>query len=107
MHKKYIKIFGEEIVEEQLGALPYPDFRDFVNEYNERKSKESILAKDADLLDQMLLLREYEWQGNKEAALWLKGKRGEGNVQLAKLRSKTAQRLRGNHYARRPVGMVE
>lgn len=82
VHKKYIKIFGEEIVEEQLGTLPYPDFRDFVNEYNERKSRESILAKDADLLDQMLLLREYEWQGNKEAALWLKGKEGRATSSL-------------------------
>lgn len=94
VHKKYVKIFGEEIITEQLGSLPYPDFEDLVRDYNKRESREAILAKDADLLDQMLLLREYEWQGNREAGIWLHGKSGQKeNAQLAGLKSETAKKL--------------
>jgi putative hydrolase of HD superfamily len=71
LHKRYIKIFEDEINKDQLGTLPYDDFEKLVEEYRERKSLESVVAKQADLLDQILLLREYEWQGNKEAHLWL------------------------------------
>jgi putative hydrolase of HD superfamily len=94
VHKKYVKIFDEEIIKDQLGSLPHSDFEDLANEYHTRESKESILAKDADLLDQMFLLREYEWQGNKEAAIWLEGKNGKkGNDQAAHLISESAKRL--------------
>ena len=33
---------------------------------------EAKIAKDADLLDQILILKEYCQQGNQEAARWLK-----------------------------------
>lgn len=94
VHKKYVKIFDNEITRDQLGTLPYPDLEQIVDEYNKRESKESILAKDADLLDQILLLREYDWQGNKEASLWLTGKGGDtGNAQFAKLKTESAKKL--------------
>lgn len=94
IHKKYVKVFDEEIKEEQLDSLPYPDLGNLVAEYDERKSKEAILAKDADLLDQILLLREYEWAGNKEAGIWLYGKgKAKINIQLARLKTKTAKML--------------
>ena len=73
VHKRYVKIFDDMIYEEQLGDLPYADLKELVDEYQKRKSKEAIIAKQADLLDQILILREYEWQGNKEAPLWLYG----------------------------------
>src|SRR3990167_9279189 len=66
VHKRYIKIFEDEINKDQLGTLPYSDLEKLVEEYRERKSIESVVAKHADMLDQILLLREYEWQGNKE-----------------------------------------
>jgi putative hydrolase of HD superfamily len=94
VHKKYIKIFEEEIHDDQLGSLPYPELHEFVSEYGERQSKESILAKDADLLDQILLLREYDWVGNKEANIWLYGKSGQKtNAQIQKLKTETAKKL--------------
>ena len=60
-----------------------------------RNSKESIVAKDADLLDQILLLREYTHQGNKEAEIWLSGKGNENkeNVQFKNLKTESAKRL--------------
>lgn len=103
VHKRYVKTFEEEIDQEQLGTLPYPDLKIFIDEYQERTSKESVLAKDADLLDQILLLREYEWQGNKEATIWLYGK-GDAKVcaQLEKLKTKTAKKFGQAIYNENP-----
>jgi putative hydrolase of HD superfamily len=77
VHKRYITEAEDQINTEQLGSLPFANFLEIGNEYMERKSPESIVAKDADVLDQVLLLREYAWQGNQEAAKWLGGKRTE------------------------------
>jgi putative hydrolase of HD superfamily len=94
VHKKYVKIFEDEITKDQLGSLPFPELEEIANEYHKRENKEAILAKDADLLDQIFLLREYEWQGNKEAAIWLQGKSGKkGNAQDINLRSESAKKL--------------
>ena len=71
IHKRYVKIFEDEIRDEQLGKLPFSDLSEIVNEYDARESKEAIIAKDADMVDQIFLLREYMWQGNKEAQIWL------------------------------------
>ena len=95
IHKRYVKIFEKEIAEEQLGTLPYSDLKNFIDEYEKRESKEAILAKEADTLDQILLLREYQWAGNKEADIWLHGKPGDGktDVQLAKLKTDAGKRI--------------
>lgn len=71
VHKRYIKVFEDEILKDQLGELPDPELYDLASEYNKRESKEAVIAKDADILDQVLLLREYEMRGNKEAVNWL------------------------------------
>jgi putative hydrolase of HD superfamily len=73
VHKKYVKIFEDEIREDQLKTLPFQELFDLSVEYEKRESLESKVAKDADMLDQILLLREYEWQGNREAEKWLRG----------------------------------
>ena len=98
VHKRYVKIFEDEIKEEQLGTLPFDDFKILQDEYDERKTKEAIIAKDADLLDQVLLLREYEWQGNREAKVWLdrkpSNKKDEfGNRQMNNLKTDGARKL--------------
>lgn len=67
------------------------------HEYQERKTTEARLAKDADLLDQILILKEYAWQGNKEAEDWLKGKEQE-----KLMFSKTAKVLAREAYRQRP-----
>jgi putative hydrolase of HD superfamily len=95
IHKKYIKIFEDEILKDQLSDLPFGDLFKFVEEFEERKSKEAIIAKDADLLDQMLLLKEYAHQGNKEAEIWLNGKGigNNSNIQYQNLKTESAQKL--------------
>ncbi len=94
VHKRYVKIFEDEVHNDQFADFPFPDLKELLDEYVKRESKESIVAKNADLLDQVLLLREYEWQGNKEAMIWLHGKgKAKGNAQLNKLTLKRAKQL--------------
>ncbi len=84
VHKRFVKVFEDEIKEGQL--MPLPESEELLKlnqEYQERKTLEAKLAKDADLLDQILLLREYCWQGNQEAARWLKGRRQEQQISSA------------------------
>lgn len=100
VHKRYVKVFDEEVNAEQLGTLPFPDLKELIDEYQERKTPEAIITKNADLLDQILLLREYEWQGNREATVWLRGKSGQrSNAQLKKLTLPRARKLGRAIYA--------
>lgn len=77
--KKYVKVFEDEIRQAQFKELPYTDeFKKLSEEYYKKESLEAKIVKDADLLDEIFLLCEYAWQGNKEAMKWLKiGKREE------------------------------
>ena len=94
IHKKYVKIFEEEISKDQLGDLPFGDLLEIDKEFEERKSREAIIAKDADLLDQMLLLKEYTHQGSHEAEMWLSGKGNEKvNIQYKSLKTDSAKKL--------------
>lgn len=55
------------------------------------------------MLDQVLLLREYEWQGNEEATVWLHGKGADkGNAQLKRLTLESARTLGEAIYTRNP-----
>lgn len=75
VHKKYLKVFEEEIIESQFSFLPKnSEVTKIAKEYCDRQTLEAKVAKDADLIDQLLLLKEYAWQGNLEAKQWLKNK---------------------------------
>lgn len=94
IHKRYVAVAEEEILEEQLGTLPFADFAEVTREYERRESKEAIVAKDADILDQLLLLREYDWQGNREANIWLEGKsRKRPYAYLDRLKTESAREV--------------
>ena len=50
VNKRYVKVYEEEILKEQLKGLTENDsLLEIVQEYEERKSKEAKLVKDADL----------------------------------------------------------
>lgn len=103
VHKRYVKVYDEEITKDQLGTLPFADLFDIATEYEERESIESQLAKDADIIDQILLLREYEWQGSKEARIWLDGKRSDDNARpLDRITTDVARKLGETLYERSP-----
>jgi len=103
VHKRYSKTYDDEILADQLGTLPFTELFDFASEYETRACLEAVVAKDADLLDQVLLLREYEWQGNKEAALWLKGTGGETESRhITAMKTASAKELARQILTRNP-----
>ena len=106
VHKKYVKVFEDEIIKDQVENSPGEnDLRNVINEYHERKTKEALVAKDADLLDQILLLKEYVVMGNKEAEIWLGGKRkGKGNKQFQLLTTKSGIKLATEILKQNPTG---
>ena len=94
IHKKYVKIFDKEVKEEQLdGFVGAKELLKLSEEYDERQTQEAHIAKDADLLDQLLLLREYEWGGSREATDWLKHKKGDKNQQEKLIKTELAKIL--------------
>lgn len=88
IHKRYVKVFEDEILRDQLKGIVEDDslFKT-MQEYDERESVEAKIAKDADNLDQLLLVKEYKMQGNQEAKQWIREEKGE------LLYSKTAKKL--------------
>ena len=99
VHKRYIKVYEEEITKDQLGNMPFTDLFDFASEYEKRESKEALVAKDADIIDQILLLREYEWQGSVEAKKWLE----RGDIRhLDQIKTKSGKELGATLYKRDP-----
>lgn len=102
INKRYVKVYEEEIREQQLQSLPASEeLLDVVKEYSDRKSLEAHLAKDADILDQILLLKEYAHMGNKEAKGWL-GKKIEDNAQFKNLFSPNSRKLAKEIYSQKP-----
>lgn len=47
-------------------------FSELYREYKDRKTKEAVLAKEADHLELLLTLREIQENGNKQATSWMK-----------------------------------
>jgi len=103
IHKKYVKVFEEEIRENQLKEIPLTEELSVLSyEYQKRETKESKIVKDADLLDQALLLREYEWQGNKEAFEWIKKMKKDDSDYKKMLYTKTAKKLIDEIFKQNP-----
>lgn len=94
IHKKYVKVFEEEIIKDQIEGMPAEsELKEFISEYNKRETKEAKIAKDADLLDQILLLKEYVLAGNNEAVSWLKNDGNKKNRHFELLWSDSAKEL--------------
>lgn len=94
VHKKYVKVFEDEIIKDQIAELPgESQLKNILSEYHERESKEAKIAKDADLIDQILLLKEYIMTGNNEAVSWLKNDGNKKNKHFELLYSKSAKNL--------------
>lgn len=105
IHKRYVAVDEDKIIKEQACSLPDPILGEVAQEYRLRQSRESIVAKDADILDQILLLREYFWQGNKEAEEWLEGKRSKQPYNYTKyLFTESAKALGKAIYDEEPSG---
>lgn len=72
VHQQYATTDEERAIHDLAENLPFgQDIRDTLYEYEERKTKESIVAKDADNLEWILSLKEQADTGNARANTWL------------------------------------
>ncbi|HNS55386.1 MAG: HD domain-containing protein [Syntrophobacterales bacterium] len=72
MYKKYVTVDEEKAVRELTENLPFgEEIKAVLGEFNEKKTRESLLAHDADQLGLILLLKEYGDLGNKYSREWL------------------------------------
>lgn len=77
MAQRYVKIGGAEDASfrEQVGSLPpsmKEELLDLRVEYRKQKSKESIVARDADILECLIQAKEYVEHGFREASKFMK-----------------------------------
>lgn len=72
VHQKYTIADEYKALDDLAATLPFgEEMKDTLKEYAQRKSKESILAKEADRLEWILTLKELVDVGNKRAETWL------------------------------------
>lgn len=72
VHQKYVTADEESAIYSLVKTLDFGDqLLTLLNEYKERTSKESIMAKDADNLEWILSLKEQADIGNARADTWM------------------------------------
>jgi putative hydrolases of HD superfamily len=71
INKLYVELHEERAREDQMRDLPIgEDILGLMSEYEKRESVESVVAKDADLLDQMILQQEYLFNDSVNREIW-------------------------------------
>jgi putative hydrolase of HD superfamily len=87
VNKKYVVADEQKAVRDLTTTLPFGgELLDIINEYEEGKTAEALLARDADQLEMILALKEYKDIGNKYAEEWL-------GFSLKRLRTEAAKDL--------------
>jgi|SRR3989344_4866392 len=72
VHQKYTERHEDRAIEDIVRTVPFgDDIKDILHEYEERKSVESLLAKDSDSLELLLALKEQSDIGNSKANTWM------------------------------------
>ena len=71
IHQKYVQADEEKAVRDLVASVPFGGrIWELLSEYRERKSYESLLARDADQLEFLLSLKEQVDVGNLRAKTW-------------------------------------
>lgn len=100
VNQQYLKIYEEDALKDQMDNLPIADeVMDLFKEYEKQETKEAILAKDADKLDQMILQQEYFYKDKENRIIW-------HNHTLKSLKSETAKKLADNIMVTNPLDWI-
>lgn len=90
MYKKYVTVDERKALHDLTETLFFgEDIKTAIDEFNERKTKESLIAHDADQLSLILQLKECGDLGNKYSQEWIK-------FAMKRLYTKTAKKLACN-----------
>lgn len=74
VHQRYGKLAEAQAIEDISKNVPFgPKIKSIFQEFEERKTIEARLAKDADQLEWIATLREEATKGNIKANVWVKG----------------------------------
>jgi len=97
VHKRYVKQEERKAYQDQLKGVPSAEeIIKLLDEFNEQETKEAMVAKDADRIDQILLQREYLQGKPYDFERWHKN--------IAKdLQTKSAQQLAEEIKDRNPL----
>ncbi|MBW1981504.1 MAG: HD domain-containing protein [Deltaproteobacteria bacterium] len=72
VNKQYVQVREAKAVRDLANTLPFGDEIELLlQEFNEGKSREAMLARDADQLDLILELKEHQDLGNRYAEKWI------------------------------------
>ncbi|MDQ5985531.1 MAG: hypothetical protein CSYNP_01242 [Syntrophus sp. SKADARSKE-3] len=72
VNKKYVTVHEDKAVKELTETLSFGnDIEMIIEEFNEKKTKEAMIARDADQLALILQLKEYGDLGNKYSKDWI------------------------------------
>jgi len=87
VNKKYVEVNERKAIDDMARPLSFGgDIKDVILEFNEGKTEEARLARDADQLELILALKEYKDLGNTYAEEWLE-------FSLKRLQTDTAKEL--------------
>ena len=86
VHQKYTERLEEKAEQDLINSLPFGNkIGELLEEYHERKTYESMLAKDADNLELLISLKEQIDIGNERARTWVVPTVGRLKTNEAKL----------------------
>ncbi len=72
VNKKYVTVNEAKAVDELTSTLSFGrDIKGAIDEFNEKKTRESLIARDADQLALIFQLKEYGDLGNKYSKEWI------------------------------------
>lgn len=72
VHQKYVERKEDSAIKDLTSSLPFgDDMKKIIDEYEERKTQEAIIAKDADNIEFLLSLKEQLDTGNIKANEWI------------------------------------
>lgn len=72
VHQKYVTVDEDRAISDLTNTLPFgADMQAVLKEYLERKTRESLIAKDADNIEWILALKDQADLGNDRALSWI------------------------------------
>jgi len=99
VHQKYVERKENQAHKDITDSIPFgKQMFELITEYEQRKTKESILVKDADNLEWILALKEEVDTGNTRALKWIKSALRRVKTENAKLVAKEIVNMDSNDW---------
>ncbi len=99
VHQKYTERLESKAEQDLINSLPFGNkIEEILDEYHERKTPESLFAKDADNVEFILTLKEQVDTGNERAGTWIKSAVARLKTKEAKILAKEILKTDSDHW---------